>query len=89
MASFVEAFSENLIEPCPVAEITASGIGRIEFIGGGQSCLVCYRNAINNGDAERVVSGRLFMPIEMLEQTIELMRAAVREAAGSSSGRLS
>lgn len=80
MALFVQ--SSALVEPVSVLEISCSGLGRIEFMGGGMGCFVLYRNGIapGTGAAEKVICGRLFAPLESMPQAIDLMLEALVEA---------
>lgn len=75
MILFVQSELGRLLEPAPVCEIACSGLGRIEFTGGGQGCFVVYRNTISveSGEIERLVCGRLFAPLDAIPEAIDLM----------------
>lgn len=80
MVLFVQS-PQHLIEPTPVLEIACSGIGRIEFTGGGQGCFVLYRNTIDPmGEPERQICGRVFAPLELMPEAVDLMLRALVEA---------
>jgi hypothetical protein len=80
MTLFVQSCS-GLIEPAPVTEIACSGLGRIEFIGGGLGGFVLYRNAITpEGAAERLICGRVFAPLEAMTEAMQLMMTGMVEA---------
>lgn len=79
MALFVQ--SRALVEPVTTLEIPCSGLGRIEFMGGGQGCFVLYRNTIapGSGVAERQACGRIYAPLESMPEAIDIMLAALVE----------
>lgn len=84
MALFVQC-RRVLIEPTPALEIACSGLGRIEFLGSGQACYALYRNAVavDSGDQESHICGRIFAPLEAMLEATELMRRAMAEIGSS------
>lgn len=80
MSLFVQ--EGKLFEPAHVVEVACSGIGRVEFMGGGMGCFVLYRNTIapGTGDSERRVCGRIFAPLDLMPEAVDLMTKALVEA---------
>lgn len=72
----------SLVEPVFSPEIVSSSLGRIEFLGGGQSCLVFYRKAISatDGNAELQICGRVFVPLAAIPEIIDLLVRAATES---------
>jgi hypothetical protein len=80
MTLFVQTHSAALVDCAPSTELACSGLGRIEFMGGGQACFVLYRNTISaDGAPERQICGRLFAPLEAMPEAIDLMLGALIE----------
>lgn len=68
---------------CPApAEIACSGLGRIEFMGGGQGRFMLYRNVLEleTGVQERLACADLYAPLAAIPEAIDLMVRAMLES---------
>jgi hypothetical protein len=80
MAHFVDD-GRPLVEFGAVTEIACSGLARVELFDPGAGCFVFYRNALGpNGEPERQVCGRLFMPLASCAEAIDLTSRGLLEA---------
>lgn len=72
----------SLIDFNNALEITCSGLGRVELIGGGQACFVLYRNSVV--DPRRglrpQICGRVFMPLSTTPDALQLTAEALVHA---------
>lgn len=68
---------------CPATvEIPCSGLGRIEFMGGGQGRFVLYRNIVDmeTGVQERHACADVYAPLQSIPEAVDLMLRAMLES---------
>lgn len=77
---------QGMSEPTPIADVFCSGLGAIENLGGG--CLRLYVYVLQASDqvdapAERVVVGKLVIPMVSVPDAVMQLMGAMGRAAMS------
>lgn len=85
---------EVLVDLPGVVDVPISSLGRVEFIGDGQACLVFYRSVLAPGGSalEHQICARLYAPLAVAPAVAQLLVKAAVEggllAAATVSARL-